>query len=423
MSVGFNGLFSEQLLMNNTILLVTLEFPPCRSAGLQRPFRFAQYLQEMGWNPIILTATENVYEFYDNQLKVPSSLANNIFRAKAWNTTSLFSVKGKFPSIVTVPDRYWPWYFTAVRLGRKLIEQFQPSCIWSTYPVLTSHLVARTLQQGSKLPWIADFRDPLQCHYNDSYQEYNWAMRFLEKKIVKNASIVCTVTEEAARLYQQIYASEPANKFTVIENGYVPFERQSITVTDPRFVLLYSGALYGAVRDIKGVFRALAKLKTKGLIHNRNFVLRFRGSGSAEPHIETMQKLDIVDLVEFCPAVPFEQSIIEMQSSGANLLVQDELFRYQIPSKLYDYIQTRRPILAVCPKNTATANRCVVIPNCLLAWQDEEITNALIRLLQTKEFSQLDNETLLSFSRRARAVELDNLLKQLIKPAADCGPA
>lgn len=409
--------------MNKTILLVTLEFPPCRSAGLQRPFRFAQYLQEMGWNPIILTATENVYEFYDHELEVPQSLQKNVFRAKAWNTTTLFSIKGKFPSIVTVPDRYWPWYFSAVSLGRQLIKQFQPSCIWSTYPVLTSHLVARTLHKGSQLPWVADFRDPLQCHYNQSYQEYNWAMRFMEKRIVKSATKVCTVTQEAASLYQQIYPLEPANKFTVIENGFVPFEQQTDKTADPRFVLLYSGALYGAVRDIKGIFRAISHLKAKGIINNQNFVLRFRGSGSAEPHLETIQELGIFDLVDFCPAVPFEQSIIEMQSSGANLLIQDQLFRYQIPSKLYDYIQTERPILAICPDNTATANRCKVIPNCLLAWQDEEIAIALTKLLHTTNFPQLDKKTLLSFSRRARAAELDKLLQQLIKPAADCGPA
>lgn len=399
--------------MNKTILLVTLEFPPCRSAGLQRPYRFAQYLQEMGWNPIILTAESSLYENYDFELQVPDLLKTNIFRSKAWNTTKLFSIKGKFPSIVTVPDRYWPWYFTAVKLGKQLINDYKPSCIWSTYPALTSHLVARTLKNNHQIPWIADFRDPLQCHYDSNDQKYNFLMRFLERKVIESADSICTVTEEAAQLYRSIYSDQPKNKFTVIENGFVPFPNVQLS-KNKKFLLLYSGALYGGVRDVTGIFRAIGLLKQNGKLNSENFVLRFRGSGDPSRHLNSIHNAQIEDLIEFCPSVSFEKSIEEMHSSNANLLIQDTVFKYQIPGKLYDYIQAKQPILAICPPNSATSNRCKSIPNSIQAWSDNEIYQALLSLISGSNMPKLNDDSIASFSRRARTVELAELAEKLI---------
>lgn len=399
--------------MNKTVLMITLEFPPCRAAGVQRPFRFAQYLQEMGWDPIILTASPEIYETFDYELQVPEALQSKIFRSKAWNTARLFSIKGKFPSVVTAPDRYWPWYFTAVTKGRELIRQYQPAMIWSSYPFMTSHLVARKLAASSQIPWIADFRDPIQCHYNPNYQHFNRLMRYLERKVINTASKVCTVTEQACELYRGIYNDQPADKFTVIENGFVPFSAQRLQKTE-KFILLYSGALYGSIRDVSGLFRALGQLKKQGLINADNFTLRFRGSGSAEPHLAEIALSDVCDLVEFCPAVAFEQSIAEMQSSNANLLIQDTVFQYQIPGKLYDYIQTRQPLIAICPEGSATANRCNAIPNCLRVWHDDEIKIALEKLLNGTELPQLSSDDINLFSRRARAAQLATLIEQTI---------
>jgi hypothetical protein len=399
--------------MNKTVLLVTLEFPPCRAAGVQRPFRFAQYLQEMGWNPIILTASPDIYESFDYQLAIPEALHDKVFRSKAWNTAHSLSIHGKFPSLVTVPDRYWPWYFTATRKGQALIDELKPALVWSSYPFMTSHLVARKLALKNNLPWIADFRDPLQCHYNPKYQHFNGLMRFLERKVIQSASKVCTVTQEAADLYRGIYPDQPADKFSVIENGFVPFTPAQTPPGD-KFVLLYSGALYGNIRDVSGLFRALGRLKQQGLVNTNNFVLRFRGSGPVEPHQAALQAADVQDLVEFCPAVPFEQSIAEMQSSSANLLIQDTVFQYQIPGKLYDYIQTRQPLLAICPAGSATANRCQSIPNCLRVWNDSEIYQALQQLLTAPALPQLNNDATALFSRRARTAQLIELIGDIL---------
>lgn len=398
---------------NRNVLLIALEMPPARSAGVQRPYRFAEYLLDLGWNPIVLTASSDIYQRFDHELQIPSALAGRIYRAKAYDASRLFSIAGRSPDWIAVPDRYWPWYFSAIKLGQHLIKQFDIGCIWSTYPVLTAHLIGRKLAKTNALPWIADFRDPIQCHYNPAYQHFNGINRYLERKIVQGASKVCTTSNEAADLYRSIYPEQAPDKFCVIENGFVPQPDVATTVPD-KFTLLYSGALYGNGRDINGIFRVLQQLKQQKLINAQNFVLRFRGSAKPERYARELAAHDIVDIVEFAPAVAFEQAVAEMQQCSANMLIQDEIFKYQIPGKLYDYIQSQKPLLAICPAGSATANVCRDLPNCWRVWQDDELASAIVALLAGQFTAALDMQTADTYSRRARTGQLANLMQSLL---------
>lgn len=398
---------------NRNVLLIALEMPPARSAGVQRPYRFAEYLLDLGWNPIVLTASSDIYQRFDHELQIPSALAGRIYRAKAYDASRLFSIAGRSPDWIAVPDRYWPWYFSAIKLGQQLIKQFDIGCIWSTYPVLTAHLIGRKLAKTNALPWIADFRDPIQCHYNPAYQHFNGINRYLERKIVQGASKVCTTSNEAADLYRSIYPEQAPDKFCVIENGFVPQPDVATTVPD-KFTLLYSGALYGNGRDINGIFRVLQQLKQQKLINAQNFVLRFRGSAKPERYARELAAQDIADIVEFAPAVAFEQAVAEMQQCSANMLIQDEIFKYQIPGKLYDYIQSQKPLLAICPAGSATANVCRALPNCWRVWQDDELASAIVALLAGQFTAPLDMQTANTYSRRARTGQLANLMQSLL---------
>lgn len=399
---------------NKNVLLIALETPPARSAGVQRPFRFAEYLLEMGWNPIILTASADVYDRFDHELPVPPALASRIFRAKARNISKTVSLAGRSPDFLALSDRYWPWYFGATRLGAELIAQFDIGCIWSTYPVLTAHMVGRKLAGRFNLPWIADFRDPLQCHYNPSYRNFNGLTRHLERKIVASATRVCTTSAEAAELYRSLYPRAPADKFCVIENGFVPVTLPAPASPD-KFTLLYSGALYDNGRDLSGIFRALRHLKDQQLINPANFVLRFRGSAKAGKFDADVAAHGLTGMVEFAPSVPFQQALAEMQQCSANMLIQDEVFRYQVPGKLYDYIQSGKPLLAICPANSATANVCRDLPNCWRAWGDAELAAALADILQGRFAAPLSANQSEQYSRRARTRQLAGLIEGLVR--------
>jgi len=49
--------------------MVAYHFPPASgTSGVQRALRFASYLPDFGWEPIVLTATPGVYEHYNTDL-------------------------------------------------------------------------------------------------------------------------------------------------------------------------------------------------------------------------------------------------------------------------------------------------------------------------------------------------------------------
>ena len=397
---------------NKNILIVALEMPPARSAGVQRPFRFAQHLLEMGWNPIILTASENVYQSFDHKLTVSTELKNRTYRAKAFDVCNILSFAGKTPDIAIVPDRYWPWYFNAVKVGQQLIEKHNIKYIWSTFPVMTTHLIARKLSINNELPWIADFRDPMQCHYNPLYRRYNIINRYLERKIVESASHICMTTNESADLYRTIYPKENKNKFSVIENGFSETHIENYHEPE-KFTLLYSGALYSNGRDVSGIYNALNKLKINKIINSSNFSLVFRGSIKPKNTDTIISNLDITDLVQFLPAIPFEEAVMEMQQCSANLLIQGETFCYQIPGKFYDYVNSKKPILAICPPKSATGIACSKISNSVQVWHEDEIEIAIISLLKREQRAPLSPEVIYSYSRKARTQQLADLIQNL----------
>lgn len=395
------------------VLLIAFEMPPARSAGVQRPYRFAEYLLELGWEVQILTAGSDVYQRFDHDLPIPAELQQRMHRAKAPDAVKKFSLFGRAPDLISVPDRYWPWYFHAVRLGRQLLTRQRFDVIWSTYPVMTAHLIGRKLSQLAGVPFVADFRDPIQCHYNPAYRHYNAVQRYLERLVISTASKVVTTSQAAAALYRRQYPTQEADKFHVIENGFVPLPLPPASTPD-KFTLLYSGALYGNGRDVSSLFGALSQLKRQGIIDAGNFSLVFRGSGKAERFASALVQHQLTDLVQFLGPVPFAKAQAEMMMCSANLLIQDEIFKYQIPGKIYDYIQSGKPLLAICPPGSATAEVCQRLPNSLRVWQQQELADAIVRLMQPPGLPALSASVQASFSRRQRAVELDQLLRQLV---------
>ena len=395
------------------VLLIAFEMPPARSAGVQRPYRFAEYLLELGWEVQILTASSDVYQRFDHELAVPPALASRMHRSFAADATKTFSLWGRSPDFVTVPDRYWRWYFSAVRDGRKLLAAQPFDLIWSTYPVLTAHLIGRKLSQISGLPLVSDFRDPLQCHYNPAYRHYNFILKALEHQVIRQSSAVVTTSQEAASLYRQLYPQQAADKFHVIENGFVPLDLPTASQPE-KFTLLYSGAIYANGRDINSLFAALSNLKQQGMIHAGNFTLVFRGIPSGDRFAAELKRYQVADLIQFLSAVPFTQAQAEMMQCSANLLIQDEIFKYQIPGKIYDYIQSGKPLLAICPPLSATANVCKQLPNCLQVWQQPELEQAIVQLMQGDVAPALPATEIARYSRQQRTEQLAQLFSQLL---------
>ena len=401
------------------VLMIAFHFPPIQgSSGVQRTLRFARYLPQFGWEPIILTAHPRAYlQTATDQLSdIPPG--TTVVRAPAWDTARHLAIAGRYPGLLARPDRWISWWPGAVLNGRRLIRELQPAAIWSTYPIATAHRIGATLCAHSGLPWIADFRDPMA---QDGYPEdpATWrSFAAIEAKAIKRASISTFTTPSAIKHYRARYPDR-ADRLQLLENGYdeETFATSSVgpALNPGKLTLLHSGIVYPSERDPTQLFAALACLRDREPKVYSSLRIRFR----APVHLDLIHALadtyGVKDAVETLPPVAYRDALAEMLCADALLVLQASNCNAQIPAKLYEYFRARRPIVALTDPDGDTGKTCESAGIETIAPLDsvDAITACLLRFATHPTLNSCASEAAIeSASRRGRTRMLANLLDQ-----------
>ena len=145
------------------VLMIAYHFPPLAgSSGIQRTLRFVQQLPRHDWQAAVLSTRALAYERSDADLDAEIPRGTVVARAWALDSARHLAVAGRHIGATARPDRWVSWKFDGVRHGLRLIRELRPAVLWSTFPIATAHLIAAALQRRTGLPWIADFRDPME---------------------------------------------------------------------------------------------------------------------------------------------------------------------------------------------------------------------------------------------------------------------
>ena len=404
------------------ILMVAYHFPPLAgSSGIQRTLRFAQHLPALGWEPLVLSADPRAYERTADDLlrEVPEGMV--VRRAFALDTARHLTLKGRYLGAMARPDRWISWRFDGVRQGLRLIREYQPDLIWSTYPIATAHVIGARLHRESGIPWVADFRDPMA---QDGYpaDPKTWkAFQAIEAEAAQQARWCVFTTPGAAQDYRARYP-QAAARTVVIENGYdeesftgAPAAAQAAPGKRP-WVLLHSGIVYPSERDPTQLFIALARLQREGLLAPEELRIRFRSA----VHDELLRGLaaahGVTDFIELCPPIGYREALAEMLGADGLLVMQASNCNAQIPAKIYEYLRAGRPILALTDPagDTAGVLRTAALPDVVPLDSAEAIAAALLRLLAQLRAGQVtlpDPAAVRQASRRGRAEQLVELLR------------
>ncbi|MCX8114264.1 MAG: glycosyltransferase [Burkholderiaceae bacterium] len=341
------------------VVMIAFHFPPLvGSSGIQRTLRFAQYLPQHGWQPLILTASTVAYDRTSDDLlrELPPGLV--VHRAFALDAARHLAVGGHYPALLARPDRWITWALAAIPSAMRLVRRYRPTAVWSTYPIATAHVIGRWVARLSGLPWVADFRDPMA---QDGYpaDPATWrAFAAIERTAIANAAASVFVTRGAAETYRRRYA-DAADRIGVIENGFDEPSYAGIASGGPPLVpgrrtLLHSGVIYPSERDPTHLFAALGALKRAG--RAGDLLLRFRASAHDALLHELAQRHGVADMIELAPPLPYRQSLEEMHRADGLLVLQASNCNEQIPAKVYEYLRTGRPILALTDPRGDTAD-------------------------------------------------------------------
>jgi glycosyltransferase involved in cell wall biosynthesis len=273
------------------------------------------------------------------------------------------SIRGYYPFWAAMTDEWWTWLLGAVPRGLNIIRRHNVDAIWSTFPILTAHLIGLTLHRITGLPWIADFRDSMSEEgYPRPHSRFK-VHRWLEGKIVKHCTRAIFTTPGARRMYAERYPLIPKERWGVIANGYdeeafagaEKLPRRQTQKKGP-VVLLHSGVLYPYERDPRSFYASLADLRKLGKINPDNLKIVLRGSGHDDYHQRQIAEYGIGDIVRLEKSLPYREALSDMLQADGLLIFQADHCNHMIPAKVYEYLRCRRPILALTDWAGDTAN-------------------------------------------------------------------
>ncbi len=381
------------------VLIIAYDFPPTRTSGVYRPLKFAKYLPEFGWQPIILTVKNYPRDFIDETLldqlppdtlirrayswelirlekalftrlfkRTPqpvSSAGNSAPEKRKSRTTPLSLIRKYFlsplswftSSFLYVPDDKIGWLPLAVYEGLKTIRREKIDLIFSTSPSETSHVVALMLRLMTGKPWVADFRDPwtdnsIRPDFPRIRLKYeNW----LEHTVIRKADAVVHVGYGWARMAREKFTDIPPEKHRIITNGF----------DEADFEGFNAGQIYGGNKTtylnlvnvgtiyeqsafeyfLKGFAKALASQKT-----GNNIRITFIGD-VIPMWRRILAKPPFKDHVDIVGLKPHRETVRLVMAADVLLLISlegnDRTKDKIIAGKVFELMRTGRPIFMI----------------------------------------------------------------------------
>ena len=409
--------------MVKRVLMIAYHFPPMNgSSGIQRTLRFAQYLPQFGWEPLVLTVNPKAYSATSDAslAEVPPNLS--VRRVFALDAARHFALRGRYPQLLCIPDRWWSWWLSAVPAGLALIRRFKPDLLWTTYPIASAHLIGSTLHRLTGVRWVADFRDPMaQDGYPPSALERR-AFRWIEYQTLKQCAQAVFTAPGAVRLYAERYPDIPRSRLTIVENGYdesafaaAEAAAEEGSSDDGTLVLVHSGTVYPSERDPRPFFAALSQLNANGHLKAGSVRVLFRASGCDEYVRGLIEHYGVGHIVQLRPALPYREALAEMLSADGLIVLQAANCNYQVPAKVYEYLRARRPVLALTDPtgDTAAVLREAGIDTIAPLDSQHDIARLLLRfigLLRSRQAPVGQDARVAAASRESRTAELARIL-------------
>lgn len=359
------------------LLIITYYWPPAGGPGVQRWLKFVKYLPDFDIQPIVYVPENPTYPIVDEGLLNEVSdkaiiLKNKIF--EPYQLAGIFSKKqtqkissGIIPAAkkqsvleklllwvrgnLFIPDARKYWVKPSVAYLKKYIQENNIDTIVTSGPPHSLHLIGLKLKEELGVKWFADFRDPwTTIGYHKALKLSSYAdkkHKFLESKVL-NAADTIIVTSKTTKLEFQLLTQKPIE---VITNGY-DIENVAKQTLDEKFTMAHIGSFLSD-RNPKVLWEVLQELVTENNAFSANFQLKLIGKISQE----IFESLSNYQLEAYCNNLGYishTEAIAHQRKSQVLLLIEidSEDTKSIIPGKLFEYMVSERPIVAIGPKDS-----------------------------------------------------------------------
>ena len=364
------------------VLILTYYWPPGGGAGVQRWLKFTKYMREFNYEPVIYTAENPEYPSIDESLfkDVPDKLT--VLKTRVWEPYKLykwFTFQKKGHKINTaflnekkkqgftekiavwirgnlfIPDARRFWIKPSVRYLTRYISENPVDLIVSTGTPHSLHLIALKISKKLHIPWVADFRDPwTKVYYQQSLMVGRLASlkhQKLEQSVLQNAHAVTVVSQDMKRQFEDMGAPN----VRLIPNGFDhedftdPGGDQTPIVPDQHFSITHIGTLF-PLRNPVSLWKALSELVHENADLAKDLKINLVGAMDYAVS-ESIDEANLGNWVNKTGNVPFQEAVGLMKRSRLLLLliINTPEARGILTGKLFEYMNARRPILAIGP--------------------------------------------------------------------------
>lgn len=424
------------------VLIITYYWPPSGGAGVQRWLKFAKYLPEFGWQPIIYTPENPDYPAIDESLlnDVPEGievLRQPIWEPYGWYRQLLgqkdkkigsgFVSEEKEPGFMQklsvwirgnffVPDARMFWIKPSVKYLKKYLSENHVDVIVSTGPPHSMHLIALQLKRELGVKWVADFRDPWTNI--DFYQELmlsTWAdakHKNLEQQVLKNADQVLTIGYTMTEEMKELGA---INALT-LTNGFDEddFLHGNFTL-DEEFSISHIGT-FSPSRDQRVFWKALSELKVEDAAFAKK--LRIRTVGTVDHRVAaSIEEFGLAENWERISYVSHSE-LLKYQRCSRILLVSinnSPNAKGILPGKFFEYLASGRPILAIGPIHSDIGKVLEMTKAGVIVERDDlkGMRKQVLELFQSELNMNSNSDGVSKFSRRGLTRQLSEILNNI----------
>ena len=400
-----------------------------------------------GWQPVVYTPSNGEVPVIDESLlnEIPSGV--EVVKTPIWEPYQLYKKflgrkredklysgfinenrKSTFAQKISVfirgnffiPDARMFWIRPSIKFLKNYLKDHPVDAIVSTGPPHSMHLIAEALHRISGIPWIADFRDPWTNidFYQDLHLTKLADMRHkaLEKRVLKNASKIVTVTWRSKQEFEDLSGR---NDIVVIPNGFdhTDFDPGPEVRLDEKFSIVHIGSmnkdrnpvpLWSALKAVLHESQELKSMLSIRLIGPVDFSVR-----------ASIEKEGLQPYVTFVEFLPHTEAVkLEQQAQVLLLMINNTPnARTIIPGKLYEYLGSGRPILAIGPRDSDSA-KVIGMTNGGVVHEYHDIEGLKARVLEYFELFKTKSlhgnaEGIQKFTRKSLAADFASVLDEI----------
>ena len=359
------------------VVIITYYWPPAGGPGVQRWLKFVKYLPDFGVQPIVYVPENPTYPILDegllnevsdkaiilkNKIFEPYQLAGIFSKKKTQKISSGIIPAAKKQSFLEklllwvrgnlfIPDARKYWVNPSVVYLKKYIQENNIDTIVTSGPPHSLHLIGLKLKEELDVKWFADFRDPwTTIGYHKALKLSSYAdkkHKQLESKVLTNADTII-VTSKTTKTEFQALTNKPIE---VITNGY-DLENISKQTLDDKFTMAHIGSFLSD-RNPKALWGVLQEL----VLENEKFAAHFQLKLIGKISQEILESISEFQLDAYCNNLGYvshTEALEHQRKSQVLLLIEidSEETKSIIPGKLFEYMVSERPIIAIGPKDS-----------------------------------------------------------------------